>query len=359
MKGCGACFTSGGPIQLTAEEPSFGDCNFCGEHGTKVWDVVVWADHFARLLDMYDPTDDPEIGRALEVRVQDDWRLFSFGDTAIVRTFLEASLEPVGHQLLSDGVLVVPRYEEDGAAADHKTKWDAFRHELIAVNRYFPAADFDRDFFRDLVLGRQEVLSEGMRLFRGRVSSSPTAFGADAMGVPPANLVTGGRGNPVGIAHLYLAGDVDTCLKECRAQFNGFVSVAEFKIARPLRFLDLADLVPENPFLVGDSDADEPNALVRSLVSTQFLNELGRELAVPTRPGENQIEYVPTQYLCEFVKSLGVDGIRYNSSLHSGGWNIVLFDLAGAEVVEPVRLFEVIEMNLDFRERSVSALPHN
>ena len=38
--------------------------------------------------------------------------------------------------------------------------------------------------------------------------------------------------------------------------------------------------------------------------------------------------YLGTQYVSEFIKNLkcGFDGIRFTSSLHEGGFNIVLFD---------------------------------
>ena len=62
---------------------------------------------------------------------------------------------------------------------------------------------------------------------------------------------------------------------------------------------------------------------------------------MPTRPNENPLEYVPTQYLCEFVKSLGVGGIRYRSSLRPEGWNIVLFDPTRAQQVHDVQHFRL------------------
>lgn len=203
-------------------------------------------------------------------------------------------------------------------------------------------------FLRDLVQENIRRLSGGMDLFRGRVCTSSTPFSADEMGMPPARLAASGRGNPVGIPHLYLASDVDTCLKESRASLHGFVSVATFRTTAEISYLDLADLGPENPFLL--ADVDEGNALVQSLVASRFLGELGRELSEPTRPGENPLEYVPTQYLCELVKSEGVGGIRYQSSVHAEGWNIVLFNGADANITGPVKVYEVSEMHFRFRE---------
>lgn len=42
---------------------------------------------------------------------------------------------------------------------------------------------------------------------------------------------------------------------------------------------------------------------------------------------------MPTQLICEFCKLNDIDGIKFNSSLHAGGVNIVLFDSSSAECV--------------------------
>ena len=84
-------------------------------------------------------------------------------------------------------------------------------------------------------------------------------------------------------------------MRECRAEFNGDVAVATFEMSQELKYLDLAELRPANPFLLGDEGAvpeerRDPdvvaavNPLVQSLVATQFLGELGR-----CRPGQGRI----------------------------------------------------------------------
>jgi hypothetical protein len=42
---------------------------------------------------------------------------------------------------------------------------------------------------------------------------------------------------------------------------------------------------------------------------------------------DSELEYIPTQFICEFIKVFtGAFGIRFNSSLHPNGHNVVLFD---------------------------------
>jgi hypothetical protein len=79
-----------------------------------------------------------------------------------------------------------------------------------------------------------------------------------------------------------------------------------------------------SPFTLGDED--EIGAL-RSDIA--FLERLGSELTRPVRPSGAAIEYVPSQYLCEFIKKAGWDGVIYRSSV-SDGKNLALFDPARA-----------------------------
>ena len=52
---------------------------------------------------------------------------------------------------------------------------------------------------------------------------------------------------------------------------------------------------------------------------------------------DTEVEYIPTQFICEYVKVItGANGIRFNSSLHPEGKNIVIFDQELVECKEVV-----------------------
>ena len=42
-------------------------------------------------------------------------------------------------------------------------------------------------------------------------------------------------------------------------------------------------------------------------------------------------DYYPTQYLCEYIKELGFEGIRYHSSIDNSAKNIVIFNTSSNE----------------------------
>ena len=43
------------------------------------------------------------------------------------------------------------------------------------------------------------------------------------------------------------------------------------------------------------------------------------------RTSDSKLDYLPTQYISDFIKSAGFDGIGYESVMHRPGYNIVSF----------------------------------
>ena len=61
---------------------------------------------------------------------------------------------------------------------------------------------------------------------------------------------------------------------------------------------------------------------------------------------DSEIEYTPTQFICEFIKVFtGADGIRFQSSLHPSGKNLVVFEEDLMECVD-VSLVKVNNVSL-------------
>lgn len=56
-----------------------------------------------------------------------------------------------------------------------------------------------------------------------------------------------------------------------------------------------------------------------------LLERLGLELTKPVQPSSAAFEYIPSQYLCEFIKKRGFQGVVYRSSVGEGV-NLALFD---------------------------------
>ena len=140
---------------------------------------------------------------------------------------------------------------------------------------------------------------------------------AKDLGMPPKEKATEGRANPKWISYLYLASDTDTAISELRPQVKNKISVGKFVVNKNISVVDLRRPYIDTPFRWGDK-------LNFVLDVQHFLRLLGYILSQPVDKDETTKEYLPTQYLCEFVKTHGYDGILYKS-FRGNGYNVVLF----------------------------------
>ena len=85
------------------------------------------------------------------------------------------------------------------------------------------------------------------------------------------------------------------------------------------------------------------------LLYEQFVQSLHNDLKKPLRRQDTELEYLPTQYLCELIKSLGYDGVEYSSSMNPDGFNVALFN---DDKVEPIerKIFEIESINYNYVE---------
>ena len=77
-----------------------------------------------------------------------------------------------------------------------------------------------------------------------------------------------------------------------------------------------------------------------------MLDAISSDLSKPLHSFESELEYIPTQYICEYFKDSGADGIMFKSSVRAEGKNLVLFYPEKAECVE-VHPYEVNKITID------------
>ena len=65
---------------------------------------------------------------------------------------------------------------------------------------------------------------------------------------------------------------------------------------------------------------------------------------------DSELDYIPTQFICEFIKVFtNVQGIRFRSSLHNIGNNLVIFNQDFMECRE-VKKVQVSKVLIDSKE---------
>lgn len=148
---------------------------------------------------------------------------------------------------------------------------------------------------------------------------------------PPNSRINEGRCNPAYIRYLYLAEDKKTTVYEIKPQIGDIVSVARVRTKRELKLYDLTGNHDNTCATITSEQYGLFNTIVKMF----------------SKPGSGQQHYLPTQRIAEEIKAMGFDGIRYNSSLHSEGVNVVLFEPEDCEIGDS-HLVQVTNIHFDF-----------
>jgi hypothetical protein len=237
-------------------------------------------------------------------------------------------VSPLLADVLDNGEIVRQPYSpSEKYRSDGLERWEKLRTELMHENRYFPNAQLNSDRLKQLfaLLHADDMPRDW---YRARLQTADAVFKLEEMGAPPPRIAAHGRANPAGIPYLYLGSTPEAAVSEARPHTGEKACVAHFTIPAGLTLLDLrSPRALVSPFDLGDEDQ------IGSLRSDiDFLERLGQELTRPILPQGAMIDYVPSQYLCEFIKKCGYAGVIYSSSV-SDGINLALFNPASATAV--------------------------
>lgn len=311
---CPECFGDRGLKKsiFPSLEPSFGACGYCGTRDVFLIEPKKLAPYFELVIGVYEPS---EGGKLLVDWMREDWTLFSnpVMDPAHAKDLLG--------DILNDGELArrtfrpSPTYRSDGLL-----QWETLRDEMMYRNRWFLNVTVDSDRLRRLF---SYLIAEDLPTtwFRARLTNEALNYSIEKMGAPPKRDASHGRANPAGIPYLYLGSLPETAVSEIRPHTGDEACVADFVIPADLKAVDLrAPRQLVSPFLL--SDADEVGQLRADI---PFLERLGEELTRPVLPAGAAIDYIPSQYLCEMIKTSNYDGVVYRSSV-SDGINLAVFD---------------------------------
>ncbi len=267
-------------------------------------------------MNVYEP--DPT-GKSLVEWMKKDWNLFSHPAMDVAH-----AKELLG-EILDDGEIVRrPFAPSSSYTSGGLIQWETLRDEMMYKNRWFLDVAIDTDRLKDLLV---HLPADDLpkRWYRARLLVGEDSYPIDKMGAPPKRLASHGRANPAGIPYLYLGSLAETAASEVRPHTGEVACVADFTIPGVIRAVDLRNprkLV--SPFLLVDA-----SAVGQLRADIPFLERLGEELTRPVLPSGAAIDYIPSQYLCEFIKRCGYDGVVYRSSV-SEGFNLALFNPAKA-----------------------------
>jgi hypothetical protein len=297
------------------------DCDFC----TGESEVAVSCDSlkydFEFLIDTLFVKGEGENSDDLSVLIQN--KLLVFSDAVASHSDLLKNI--LNDDRIYDGST---RYYPRTIDVEFSSYWAELCEELVEKNRFFPQNPLFTSLFRDqstenrvfieLVGQLTDNIPIGSNFCRARIAED--ILDNDQMGKPPKKLATDGRANPVGIAYLYTSKEIETSVSEVRPSIGNTICVATLSSQSKLRVIDLT--TPRRKF---NPTTFEDKELVIALSLVDMLEQLSMELSKPIAQ-DRTLNYLPTQFFCEFIKSLGlVDGVKFSSSF-DGQNNIVFFE---------------------------------
>jgi hypothetical protein len=315
MEVCPNCFADKELKGFISSSTNIGHCNVCSSDGVHLLNLAELLDFFQELINNFVTA---KHGEPLRMKIQGVWSFFS--THAISTVILNEVLPQLITPITNSEELV--EYQAD--IIDNISHWDILKDELKWSRRYISDISRLEDLGWDSYFNTQYQLNPTEELFRARLhhESGLPAFTIDQMMCPPKHLTTGGRANPSGIPYLYLSDNSETVLYEVRAAYLDELTIGVFKLEDSVGSIKIVDFTEDTSlFQPGKVNETIKGRLLRSMIS--------RDLSKPMRRYDSDIEYIATQFICEFIKIFtGASGIRFSSSLHPSGTNFVIFDQA-------------------------------
>jgi hypothetical protein len=333
MKVCSHCFSDielKQFIQVNSKE--IGDCNFCKKGiNVELLDIEELLDFFAEFIGIFTPDQN---GTSLPELIQSDWELFStdidYNDilTEILLS-LGSELTPKSNVRYIDEIIECTSY------------WETLKEEIKWKKRFLTNTNILDDlgwvnFFKNTYQWPPDEL-----FYRGRLhyTDNQKEYKAEDMGCPNKIKVPAGRANPQGIPYLYLSKSDETIFYEVRATYLDEISVGTFRIKEDSNVI-LVDFTEKASAF---SKIDEIVEYTKSMLLKRYISE---DLSKPIRRYDSEIEYIPTQFICEYIRYISdSDGIIFNSSLHTGGKNIVLYEQDKLECID-VKMYRVCDVSI-------------
>ncbi|MDL2274117.1 RES family NAD+ phosphorylase [Oscillospiraceae bacterium OttesenSCG-928-G22] len=341
MNCCANCFNDSEIRAIVNSLNQIGDCDFCGSTSVNVYPIVKTGaveSMINNILDLFEICDDSIEGDSLEYLLLTNWNIFGDlykekyedGDfERLIQALCEEYRDHTELEALLSNTVKMPICEDDNLLNEYAIvsgwTWGEFSEHMKYQNRfhnYLFNADILESFLKPL---EKEFLAETIA-YRARISADKKGFSTSKMGSPPIGKRTAGRLNPDEIPIMYLAFESITAMCEVRASTYDFISIGTMKAKKNFKVINLSEIAAISPFAYGD--------LEQYVINHTCLTEIADEISKPLRRTDNPIEYLPTQYISEFIKFLKYDGVIYNSTMHAGGLNLAVFDESLFECVD-------------------------
>lgn len=349
---CVDCFLDQEIIDIIESYKHSGVCEVCGNSDSYICDTNLLSDYFEELLNIYTPVSSldtpvpPEFQIMLKEALYRNWKIFNLEPDKIqilISNICQEKYQDTPE--LFESPVTIPEANDEKYLTDHSIlnniSWEDFVNEIKYENRFHLSNNINLDilgsFFEYFVVD----YPKGKEFFRARLNKNRHAYPAEKMSAPPKEKSSAGRANPKGITVLYLSNDIDTTISESRARKFDYLTIGTFELRNDIRVISFKTLDNVSPFLLND--------ITEYAINKSNLTKISSEIAKPLRRHDSELDYLPTQYLTEYIKAKGYDGIEYNSTINPSGFNLVVFDESNFACSQ-TKVYEINELQYDHVE---------
>ncbi|ATC36315.1 RES domain-containing protein [Elizabethkingia anophelis] len=312
---CKECFSDKELKGFIVSIGNKGECNCCDNQNIEIINLEELYDFFKELFENFKIKTN---GERLISKIQGNWNLFSNIDVG--NKVINYVIDNIDTHIHNSEEFV----EFNDEILENVNYWHLLKEQLKWERRYLTNITLlTEDLGWDGFFENKIMISQNDSFYRARLHSisDQEAYLNDEMFCPPKEISTAGRANPKGIPYLYLSDNKDTILYEIRASYLDEVSVATFTIKEEITDKIYISDFTETPTLF------HPNEITKKIKSTLLKHLISTDLSKPMRRYDSELDYIPTQFICEFIKIFtGVHGIKFRSSVHVTGNNLVIFD---------------------------------
>ena len=355
---CEKCFSDAELVSIIRSKECIGNCPICNHRNVYIYDtdkydeLTVLLDDFVSIytpVSMLPSTFPKDKTQLLKNELINNWHIFSSENESVVYRIISSVLKdkyeseselfdyPVGIKELYDFEYL------SGHSLLKTNSWDGFVEALKNRNR-FHTHYLDLKLLERFFSYIRKPYKAGTIFYRSRLSTK-AGLTCDEMGAPRSEKAPDGRANACGIRCLYLGNEEETTIYEVRAGLYDYVTVGKFVLKRDVIVVDFKQINLISPFLEGLD-------CMEYAINKEHLNKISNEMSKVMRRSDSILDYIPTQYITDFVKSIKHDGvteyagIEYKSVMYNKGYNMAVFDPELFECVE-TKVYRIDTMDYD------------
>ena len=339
---CSKCFSESEIQAKINDIHNVGDCPVCGSKNVPLYDTSINSSLdgiFDSLIYIYSTKADLPSGipdfdlHPISYIFKNDWSIFAGLSEDKVLDIIKAispNMYSTVPELFDQPVGIAEKYDSDYLLKHSILKtgtWHDFVDGIKHKNR-FHTQSINLELLSNYCrLIAEDIPISSKRYYRGRIANSSKGFSPSEMGAPPPSFATAGRANSDGISRLYLTYDRETTFHEIRAAEFDYITIGTFKQLVPLKIVNLSRISRISPL------SEDTEYITELAINKDNLSLINEEMAKTMRRGDSPLDYLPTQYICDFVMSIedelgkkAFDGISYKSAMNDKGNNLTIFN---------------------------------